>query len=104
LIVPWGVDQYFAGAQVEAIGAGRWLQRKRYTVERATPLLDELLHQERYRTRARRIARQIAEEDSVGALCDLLEDALERQRAHRAVVVNRMASQQGKSGTDGDDE
>jgi UDP:flavonoid glycosyltransferase YjiC (YdhE family) len=104
LIVPWGVDQFFAGAQVATIGAGRWLQRKRYTVERATPLLDELLHQERYRTRARRIARQIAEEDSVGALCDLLEDALERQRAHRAVVVNRMASQQGKSGTDGDDE
>jgi rhamnosyltransferase subunit B len=104
LIVPWGVDQFFAGAQVEAIGAGRWLQRKRYTVERATPLLDELLHQERYRKRARQIAGQIAQEDGVGALCDLLEDALERQRAHSTVVVNRMASQQVKSGTDDNDE
>jgi hypothetical protein len=63
-----------------------------------------LLHQERYRARARQIASQIAQEDGVGALCDLLEDALERQRAHSTVVVNRMASQQVKSGTDSDDE
>jgi hypothetical protein len=54
--------------------------------------------------RAQQIAQQIAEEDGVGALCDLLEDALARQRAHSTVVVNRMASQQVKSGTDGDDE
>jgi UDP:flavonoid glycosyltransferase YjiC (YdhE family) len=104
LIVPWGVDQFYAGAQVEAIGAGRWLQRKHYTVERAAPLLDELIHQERYRSRTRQIAGQIAKEDGVGALCDLLEDALERQRAHHGVVVNRMAAQQATSGIDGDDE
>jgi rhamnosyltransferase subunit B len=104
LIVPWGVDQFYAGAQVEAIGAGRWLQRKRYSVERATPLLADVLYRERYRTRARQIASQIAAEDGVRALCDLLEDEIERQRAHGKVVVNRMAAQQATAGIDGDDE
>jgi rhamnosyltransferase subunit B len=103
LIVPWGVDQFYAGAQVEAIGAGRWLQRQRYSVERATPLLADLLHQERYRRRAQEIAAQITQEDGVGALCDLLEDTLERQRTHGAVVVNRMATQRVNSEVDGGD-
>jgi rhamnosyltransferase subunit B len=83
LIVPWGVDQFYAGAQTQAIGAGRWIQRKRYTPERAAPLLDDLLHQERYRMKAREIAGEIAHEDGVSALCDLLEDTLERQTARR---------------------
>jgi UDP:flavonoid glycosyltransferase YjiC (YdhE family) len=104
LIVPWGVDQFYAGAQIEAIGAGRWLQRKRYTVERGALLLDELLHQKQYRTRAQQIAGQIVEEDGVGNLCDLLEDALARQRAQSTVVVNRMTAHRATSGTDGDDE
>lgn len=109
LIVPWGVDQFFAGAQVEAIGAGRWLQRKRYTVARAAPLLDDLLRQKRYRSRAREIAGQIAREDGIGALCDLLEDEIKRQRAQRNVVLNRMtAPQQARAGMhpgkDGDNE
>jgi UDP:flavonoid glycosyltransferase YjiC (YdhE family) len=81
--VPWGVDQFYAGAQTQAIGAGRWIQRKRYTPERAAPLLDDLLHQERYRMKARAIAGEIAHDDGVGALCDLLEDTLERQTARR---------------------
>ncbi len=105
LIVPWGVDQFYAGAQVEAIGAGKWLQRTRYSVERATPLLDALLHDDRYRTRAQQVAGQIAREDGVGALCDLLEDEIGRQRLHGKVVVNRMAPpEQAEVGIDGEHE
>jgi UDP:flavonoid glycosyltransferase YjiC (YdhE family) len=103
LIAPWGVDQFYAGAQVEAIGAGRWLQRKRYTVERATPLLDALLHQEQYRRRAQEIAARIAQEDGVAALCDLLEDEMARQRAQNRVIVNQMATpHQAGPGSDDD--
>jgi rhamnosyltransferase subunit B len=109
LVAPWGVDQFYAGAQLEKIGVGRWIQRKRYTVERATHLLDDLLREERYHMRAREIAAQIAREDGVGALCDLLEDALARQRAGRRVVLNRMATRgparsEIDAGTDGADE
>ncbi len=36
LVVPWGVDQFFTGAQLARVGAGRWLRRSSFTVPRAT--------------------------------------------------------------------
>jgi UDP:flavonoid glycosyltransferase YjiC (YdhE family) len=70
LIAPWGADQFYHAAQVERIGAGRWLQRKEFTVERAVPLLDDVLRTPAYADNARAIAARIAAEDGVGALCD----------------------------------
>ena len=73
LIVPWGFDQFFSGAQITRIGAGRWMRRPTYTVERATNALSKLLQQSRYRSRTQAIAAQIAHEDGIGAFCDQLE-------------------------------
>jgi UDP:flavonoid glycosyltransferase YjiC (YdhE family) len=73
LIVPWGADQFFDGGQVRRLGAGRWMQRRFYTEERAIHALDQLLREQRYRARAREIAERIAQEDGVATLCDGLE-------------------------------
>jgi UDP:flavonoid glycosyltransferase YjiC (YdhE family) len=75
-MVPWGVDQFYHSAQVARIGAGRWLQRNVYTVERAVPLLGELLNDSSYRQRAQTLAARIASEDGVAMLCDGLEALL----------------------------
>ncbi|HEV2237203.1 MAG TPA: glycosyltransferase [Ktedonobacterales bacterium] len=76
LVIPWGVDQYINAEQVAHLGAGRWLQRHSYTVERAVQGLDALLHRERYREQAQALATQIVQEDGVATLCDALESVL----------------------------
>jgi rhamnosyltransferase subunit B len=76
LIVPWGADQFFDGAQVQRLGAGLWMQRRFYAMERATHALDTLLRVPGYRNAAQAIATQIAREDGVAALCDALEEVL----------------------------
>jgi UDP:flavonoid glycosyltransferase YjiC (YdhE family) len=76
LVVPWGVDQFFTGAQLARVGAGRWLGRSSFTVPRATREIAALLEDPSYRKRAHSIAQQIAAEDGVAAFADLLEKTL----------------------------
>ncbi len=73
LVVSWGFDQFFNGAQIERIGAGRWMGRRYYTVERATEVLRSLLGESGYRTRAQAIAAELMQEDGLGALCKEVE-------------------------------
>jgi UDP:flavonoid glycosyltransferase YjiC (YdhE family) len=73
LVVPWGVDQFFAGAQLTRVGAGRWLRRPAFTAERGAREVAALLDEPSYRARATAIAQQIATEDGVTAFADLLE-------------------------------
>jgi UDP:flavonoid glycosyltransferase YjiC (YdhE family) len=76
LIVPWAVDQFWTGAQVERIGAGRALQRRAYSAGRAAAILRDLLDDLSYRERGSAIAAQIAAEDGVATLCDALDGVL----------------------------
>jgi UDP:flavonoid glycosyltransferase YjiC (YdhE family) len=76
LVVPWAVDQFWTGAQVQRIGAGRSIQRKAYGVDRATPLLRDLLYGPGYRERCAAIAKRIGAEDGVATLCDALDEVL----------------------------
>jgi UDP:flavonoid glycosyltransferase YjiC (YdhE family) len=76
LVVPWGVDQFFTGAQVQRVGVGRWMQRRRYTQASAASALSQLLGEPTYRVRAGGIAARIAGEDGVATLCDALEGLL----------------------------
>lgn len=77
LVVPWGVDQFFAGAQLARVGAGRWVRRPAFTAERGARELAALLEDPNYRKRAQTIAAQIAAEDGVAAFADLLEKLLD---------------------------
>ncbi|MGE5334164.1 MAG: glycosyltransferase, partial [Nitrososphaerota archaeon] len=76
LVVPWGVDQFFAGAQLTRIGAGRWLRRPAFTAERGAREVAALLEDPSYHKHAESIAQQIAAEDGVGAFAELLEKML----------------------------
>jgi UDP:flavonoid glycosyltransferase YjiC (YdhE family) len=76
LVVPWGVDQFFAGAQLARVGAGRWVRRPAFTADRGARDLAALLEDPGYRKRAQAIAAQIAAEDGVSAFADLLEKLL----------------------------
>jgi rhamnosyltransferase subunit B len=80
LVVPWGVDQFFAGAQLARIGAGRWIRRPAFTAERGAAEITALLEEPSYRKRASEIAQQIAAEDGVADFIALLESML-AQRA-----------------------
>jgi UDP:flavonoid glycosyltransferase YjiC (YdhE family) len=75
-VVPWGADQFYHAAQVQRIGAGRWLHRRDFSVERAAPLLEALMRDDAYRAHARAAASRIAAEDGIGALCDGLQALL----------------------------
>lgn len=76
LIVPWGADQFFDGAQLQQLGAGRTVSQRHFTTERATRELFALLGDARYRQRAQTIARHLAREDGTAAFCDLVETVL----------------------------
>lgn len=79
LVVPWGADQYYAGAQVQRVGTGRWLQRQFYTVERGARALQALLTDPGYRARAQAIAARIARENGPATFADALEGMLARE-------------------------
>lgn len=76
LIVPWGADQFFNGAQLARLGVGRWMQRRSYTAGRGAQAITALLNEPSYRARAQRIAARIATEDGVATLADALETQL----------------------------
>jgi UDP:flavonoid glycosyltransferase YjiC (YdhE family) len=76
LIAPWGADQFYHAAQVERLGAGRWLQRKAFTIERAVPLLEALLRERKFRDCGQVASSRIAQEDGVAALCSGLQELL----------------------------
>lgn len=76
LVVPWGVDQFFTGAQLARVGAGRWISRPAFTEERGAREIAALLNNVSYRKHATAIAQQIAAEDGVGAVAELLEKLL----------------------------
>ena len=68
LIVPWGVDQFYTASQITQTGAGHFLYWRRYTPERARQLLDDLVHDDRFRREAEALGDAIATEDGVSAL------------------------------------
>lgn len=82
LIAPWGFDQFFIGQQVERLGAGHWIDRKRTSTARMAELLRRLLEEPRYAEHARALAARIAREDGVGTLATALEALLTRTLAH----------------------
>lgn len=69
LVVPWGADQFYNGAQLQRTKAGRWMQRRVYTAASAARALDFLLHDPSYRRNAQSLAAKIAAEDGVAGVC-----------------------------------
>ncbi len=83
LAVPWGIDQFFNGAQLGRIGAGRWTHHSLFNSTAARRQLDRLLDDAALRTRAEMIGGRIASEDGVATVCDAVEAALPRRAPSR---------------------
>lgn len=89
LVVPWGADQFFIGGQVARIGAGLCLSRPSYRLNRVRRAVREFLEPgSSYRGRALSLARTVASEDGVAALCDALQGLLPQPPATTNVIVD----------------
>ncbi len=66
LLVPHAFDQPDNAARLQRLGVGRLLGRRQYTVPRVASALGELLHNERYRSRAEQARRVVSAEDGAG--------------------------------------
>jgi len=76
LIVPWGADQFFTGAQIARISAGRTVLRSDYTPLHAHAAIQALLHDTTYHQHAQAISARLMLEDGATALADALESLL----------------------------
>ena len=74
LICPFLGDQPFWGYQVHLLGAGpEPLPQRRFTADRLTERLDQLIHTASYRTAAEALGDQIRAEDGIGNAIRALE-------------------------------
>jgi rhamnosyltransferase subunit B len=79
-VAPWGIDQYFAAAQLTKLGVGRQVRRQGLTVKGLAATLEDLIATPRYRQRAAVLAAQIAQDDGVATLCHQLEALLSHRK------------------------
>ncbi len=70
LIVPWGVDQFYAASQITRMGMGRTLLWRQYSARRAETALTALIEDSRYRDGVRAAQTIISAEDGAATLCD----------------------------------
>jgi UDP:flavonoid glycosyltransferase YjiC (YdhE family) len=81
LVVPWAHDQPDNAERLRRIGVAQWMDRRRYTADRAAEKIRTLLDGQGYRERAAAIGKNIQHEDGLRASCDAIEAVLcERQR------------------------
>ncbi len=76
LFVPYGWDQPDNALRVERLGAGLSLARKRYSAETAMPMLDRLLTETHFASRAASLADEIKLQRGVDDACDAVEKAM----------------------------
>ncbi|HLO75121.1 MAG TPA: glycosyltransferase [Magnetospirillum sp.] len=80
LVVPFGFDQFDNGQRIERLGLGRTLLRTHYSVEKALPVIRDLLTRPEYRQRAETIGREMAREDGTARAADMVEELTARSR------------------------
>lgn len=78
LVVPFGFDQFDNGERIEKLGVGKCLSRNNYTLETATPVIEDLLSQTRYKERAEAIGKVIKSEDGAANASDTIERLLSK--------------------------
>jgi UDP:flavonoid glycosyltransferase YjiC (YdhE family) len=80
LIVPHAHDQFDNAARVVRLGCGRMIARPRYNAHTATKLLEEILGNPDYLTRAAEVGKQVQNENGAGAAADAIEEVLAPRR------------------------
>ncbi len=80
LIVPFGFDQFDNGERIEKLGVGKSLPRQNYTIEKATPIIEELLVNKKYKAHALEINKGIKVNQGVDCACDTIELLLNNKK------------------------
>ncbi|MBV8072504.1 MAG: glycosyltransferase family 1 protein [Acidobacteriaceae bacterium] len=76
LVVPWAHDQPDNAERLRRMGVAKWIDRRRYTAERAAEMIRSLLDGGGYRERAAEIGSRVQQEDGLRAACDAVEAVL----------------------------
>lgn len=84
LVVPHMGDQFDHGNRIARRGLGFTISGNRFTADRATPLLERLMRDDRFAVRARAVAASIAAETGAEAAATAIAEAL---RAHDSLHV-----------------
>jgi UDP:flavonoid glycosyltransferase YjiC (YdhE family) len=77
LIVPWAWDQPDNAERAARLGVSRTISVRRYTPRCVAGELRQLLDDPTYSQRAAEVAKQLQQEDGVGAACDAIEALLQ---------------------------
>jgi len=80
LIVPFGFDQFDNGERIEKLGIGKYLIRQNYTVKKATPIIEELLANKKYKVRAREVGEELNVKQGIDYACDTIEFILNNDK------------------------
>jgi rhamnosyltransferase subunit B len=78
LVVPWAHDQPDNAERLRRMGVAEWMDRRRYTAERAAWVIRALLDGGGYRERAAEIGAKVQQEDGLRTACDAIEAVLTR--------------------------
>jgi UDP:flavonoid glycosyltransferase YjiC (YdhE family) len=73
LVVPWSHDQPDNADRVRRLGAGLWVEKRRYDARTAAANLRRLLDEPAFATRAAEAARTVRAEDGAEAACDAID-------------------------------
>jgi len=73
LVVPFAHDQPDNAVRVARLGIARWVERRRFSVERGVAELRRVLEEPAYAERARAVGEQVRADDGVGVACDRIE-------------------------------
>ena len=76
IVVPYSHDQPDNAARLERLGTSRTIPRQRYTAERVTKELRELLNNPKYAAKASEVGEIIRSENGVQVACDAIEKQL----------------------------
>jgi rhamnosyltransferase subunit B len=76
LIMPYSHDQPDNASRAERLGTSRTIAQSQYRVKRLVPILQDLLDDSTYATKAQAIAAALQAEDGIGQACNVIESYL----------------------------
>ncbi len=78
LVVPWAHDQPDNADRLKRMGVAQWMDRRRYTADRAAGMIRSLLDGGGYQQRAAEVGAKVREENGLSEACDGIEAMLKR--------------------------
>ena len=91
LVVPFGWDQPDNGSRVERLGVGLCLPRKAYSARNVATVLDRLLKESHFSSRAAEVGFQVGRENGSTLACDAIEALVQQHQLRLNVDCTSLA-------------